>query len=134
MTDFAFFPSQRSIILKFQTKIYRLLILGFESKWDPTYPYWTDITYEKATCLSLEQEQQLQKQCELLWKRFDCRDYARFDFRSNQKGEIKLLEVNPNPGWCWDGKLAYMAKLDNLKYSELLDLILKASWDRLRLS
>lgn len=109
-------------------------ILGFESKWDPESPYWTEISYEKASNLSPEQERRLQEQCKDLWKRFDCRDYARFDFRSSKKGEIKLLEVNPNPGWCWDGKLAYMAKLDGLEYSDLLDLILKASWQRLSLS
>ncbi|KAI8900378.1 hypothetical protein BC833DRAFT_656359 [Globomyces pollinis-pini] len=107
-------------------------ILGFESKWDPKSPYWSDVKFEKAH-LDDKTELQLQKHCIQLWERFGCRDYARFDFRSDSKGEIKLLEVNPNPGWCWDGKLAYMAKLDGLDYHELLDLILKASWKRLGL-
>ncbi len=44
-----------------------------------------------------------------LFERLGCRDYARFDFRADAKGEIKLLEVNPNPGWCWDGKVNLMA-------------------------
>ncbi|MEZ5856964.1 MAG: hypothetical protein R3D67_20325 [Hyphomicrobiaceae bacterium] len=35
-----------------------------------------------------------------LFERLGCRDYARFDFRADARGEIKLLEVNPNPGWC----------------------------------
>jgi hypothetical protein len=35
--------------------------------------------------------------------RLGSRDYARFDFRANSNGEIKLLEANPNLDWCWDG-------------------------------
>ncbi|KAJ3302433.1 hypothetical protein HDV03_004977 [Kappamyces sp. JEL0829] len=107
-------------------------ILGFESKWDPDSPYWTDIAYERAVDLAPEQEEALQNSCKILWERFSCRDYARFDFRSDSNGVIKLLEVNPNPGWCWDGKFAYMGKLAGLEYHDVLQLILKASWKRLR--
>ena len=55
-----------------------------------------------------------------LFERLGCRDYARFDFRADAKGEIKLLEVNPNPGWCWDGKMNLMAGFQGMRYSELL--------------
>ncbi len=60
-----------------------------------------------------------------------CRDYARFDYRADAKGEIKLLEVNPNPGWCWDGKLNIMAKFQGMRYAELLGHILQAAVERL---
>ena len=87
-------------------------ILGYESKWDPDSPYWTDIKYKRAY-LSREVEDQLKRNCITLWERFGCRDYARFDFRCDKgrgdgsdDGLIKLLEVNPNPGWCHDGKMA----------------------------
>ncbi|WP_411016505.1 hypothetical protein, partial [Salmonella sp. s30044] len=56
-----------------------------------------------------------------------------FDFRADAKGEIKLLEVNPNPGWCWDGKLNIMAGFMGVRYAELLALILQAAVDRLNL-
>ena len=54
-------------------------------------------------------QQQLVEHSARLFERLGCRDYARFDFRADARGEIKLLEVNPNPGWCWDGKLNLMA-------------------------
>ena len=66
-----------------------------------------------------------------LFERLGCRDYARFDFRADAKGEIKLLEVNPNPGWCWDGKLNLMASFQGMRYSELLGQILGAAEERL---
>ncbi|KAI8827056.1 uncharacterized protein EV422DRAFT_23632 [Fimicolochytrium jonesii] len=109
-------------------------ILGFESKWDPSSPYWTDITYKRASGLSDELVKQLHEWCVALSDRFGCRDYARFDFRADKAdgtGTIKLLEVNPNPGWCWDGKLAYMGKLEGLQYHDVLGMVLKAAWQRL---
>ncbi|KAI8998233.1 hypothetical protein BC832DRAFT_517822, partial [Gaertneriomyces semiglobifer] len=106
-------------------------ILGYESKWDPTSPYWTDISYKSAS-LPESTIKQLQQWCVMLNERFGCRDYARFDFRADAEGNIKLLEVNPNPGWCWDGKMAYMGKLEGLDYKDVIGMILKAACDRLR--
>jgi D-alanine-D-alanine ligase len=105
-------------------------ILGYESKWDPTSPYWSDITYERAE-LPIDVQEKLQKSCIQLWDRFSCRDYCRFDFRASKDGQLKLLEVNPNPGWCWDGKFAHMAKLDGIEYEKLIEMILETSWKRL---
>jgi D-alanine-D-alanine ligase len=66
----------------------------------------------------------------LLFQRVGCRDYARFDFRTDAKGDIKLLEINPNPAWCWDGKLNLMAGLAGYSYGEFLQLILAAAQSR----
>jgi len=65
-----------------------------------------------------------------LFERLRCRDYARFDFRADADGEIKLLEVNPNPGWCWDGKMNLMAGFAGLRYSEFLGAVLTAAEER----
>jgi D-alanine-D-alanine ligase len=61
----------------------------------------------------------------------ECRDYARFDFRTDADGEIKLLEANPNPGWCWDGKMNFMAGYAGLRYADLLRTILDAAAERI---
>jgi D-alanine-D-alanine ligase len=42
-----------------------------------------------------------------------------------------LLEVNPNPGWCWDGHLAKMAAMSNISYQRLLEMILQAAEQRI---
>lgn len=135
-TGFHFFPI---LEVDFSTIIAKQLppILGYESKWEPSSPYWTDIKYKRAI-LTSDVEARLKNYCRVLWDRFGCRDYARFDFRCTKgrgdgldDGVIKLLEVNPNPGWCWDGKLAYMAKLDGYSYSQMLSMILNAARIRL---
>ncbi len=108
-------------------------ILGYESKWEPDSPYWTQIRYREAT-LNDQAQQQLIDHSTRLFERLGCRDYARFDFRADAKGEIKLLEVNPNPGWCWDGKLNIMAGWQGMRYSDLLGQILQAAVERLAIT
>jgi D-alanine-D-alanine ligase len=104
-------------------------ILGYESKWEPDSPYWTQIRYHEAN-LPEHVQGQLIEHSARLFERLGCRDYARFDFRADAKGEIKLLEVNPNPGWCWDGKVNIMAGFQGMRYTELLSQILAAAEER----
>ena len=59
--------------------------------------------------------------------RLECHDYVRLDWRLDSEGNPKLLEVNPNPGWCWDGHLNEMANFDGLSYNELLRMILRSA-------
>jgi len=106
-------------------------ILGYESKWLPDSPYWTQIRY-KETTLPASIQRTIVEYSSRLFERLKCRDYARFDFRANADGEIKLLEVNPNPGWCWDGKMNLMAGMAGLRYSEFLGMVLEAATGRLR--
>jgi D-alanine-D-alanine ligase len=104
-------------------------ILGYESKWLPDSPYWNNIKYKEAV-LKEDVYAQLVNNSILLFERLECRDYARFDFREDDQKNIKLLEVNPNPGWCWDGKMNLMAGFKGLTYDQFLDLILKAAIER----
>eukprot|EP01147_Barroeca_monosierra_P002319 gene2319-5302_t len=103
-------------------------ILAYESKWDPSSPYWTCISYSPAE-ITESQKKTLYQQCCQLFERMELCDYGRFDFRySIHHGVFKLLEVNPNPGWCWDGKLALMYERAGLTYDHLIaDIINSAS-------
>ena len=108
-------------------------ILGYESKWLPESPYWNSIKYQQAE-LETDTERQLYDYAVLLFERLGCRDYARFDFRTDAAGVIKLLEVNPNPGWCWDGKLNLMASYAGKSYAQLLEMIIDSALERNRLN
>jgi D-alanine-D-alanine ligase len=104
-------------------------ILSFESKAVPDSPYWTDIKF-RAAKLDAATEARLGDIARRLFKRLELRDYGRFDFRAGADGEIKLMEVNPNPAWAWDGKLAMMAGFAGLSYAGMLGLILEAALTR----
>ena len=69
--------------------------------------------------------------CIQLFERLGCRDYARFDWRLDSNGTPRLLEANPNPGWCWDGHLAKAAALDGTGYGKMLEMILDAAARRI---
>lgn len=101
-------------------------ICGYEAKWLQDSPYMKALKSIPAT-VPASVEQELVYHSLKLFERLDCRDYCRFDWRLNSLGEPKLLEVNPNPGWCWDGHLAKMSALGNLDYSQMLEAIINAA-------
>jgi len=105
-------------------------ILSYESKAMPDSPYWTEIKFKRAA-LTAEAEEGLAAAARLLFARLGLRDYARFDFRVGADGVVKLMEVNPNPAWANDGKLAFMAGFAELSYTEMLRRILEAAITRL---
>lgn len=94
-------------------------ILSFESKAVPDSPYWNDIRYVPAQ-VPPDVHESLGDTARRLFPRLGLRDYARFDFRTDAQGRIKLLEVNPNPAWGYDGKMALMAGFAGWSYGELL--------------
>jgi D-alanine-D-alanine ligase len=104
-------------------------ICGYESKWLPETPYWNI----KSIPADLPEnvEKFIIECCLKLSERLECRDYCRFDWRLDANGSPKLLEVNPNPGWCWDGHLAKMAEITNIPYMEMLKTILQATEQRI---
>ncbi|AKB18910.1 MULTISPECIES: methyltransferase domain-containing protein [unclassified Methanosarcina] len=103
-------------------------ICGYEAKWLPDSPYWK--IKSVPAILSEKTEKEILRCCLALFTRLGCRDYARFDWRLDAEGRPKLLEVNPNPGWCWDGHLAKMAAYTNISYSGMLAAILEAAKKR----
>jgi D-alanine-D-alanine ligase len=104
-------------------------ICGYESKWLPETPYWNIKSIPADLPENIEKF--IIECCLKLSERLECRDYCRFDWRLDANGSPKLLEVNPNPGWCWDGHLAKMAEIANIPYMEMLKTILQATEQRI---
>jgi D-alanine-D-alanine ligase len=104
-------------------------VCGYEAKWLPDSPYWS--LKSVPANLPDDMEKFIIECCLKLFERLECRDYCRFDWRIDSKGDPKILEVNPNPGWCWDGHLAKMANAAGLSYPEMLSAILRSTEERL---
>jgi D-alanine-D-alanine ligase len=105
-------------------------ILSYESKTVPSSPYWSEIRFRKAI-LEQAMHDRMIADAKRLFARLGCRDYARFDFRVAADGAAKLMEVNPNPAWGYDGKLALMAGFAGISYAGMLEMILNAALRRL---
>jgi D-alanine-D-alanine ligase len=107
-------------------------ILSYESKSLPDSPYWTEIKFKRAEADAATLHR-ITVAAERLFERLGCRDYARFDFRVGADEVPKLMEVNPNPAWANDGKLAFMAGFAGIAYPRMLEMILEAAQTRLGL-
>lgn len=101
-------------------------ICGYEAKWLQDSPYYRLLRSVEAH-LEPEAEKLIIASSLKLSERLDTRDYVRFDWRLDLAGKPKLLEVNPNPGWCWDGHLAKMAGIRGMDYAAMLQHILEAA-------
>ena len=127
-------PPDNYIILPIIEEDYSMLppelpkLCGYEAKWLPDSPYWNI----KSIPANLPDDVvDFIENCSLrLFERLECQDYARFDWRLDKEGNPKLLEVNPNPGWCWDGHLAKMCKFADISYKEMLKRILEVAEKR----
>ncbi len=104
-------------------------IRDFRAKTDPESRR-SKLVASRPARLAAAAAERLIADSKLLFERLGCRDYARFDFRCDAAGGPKLLDVNPNPGWGWDGSLATMAKYAGMAYPELLAAILEAAHRR----
>ncbi|RTR02455.1 D-alanine--D-alanine ligase family protein [Halomonas nitroreducens] len=104
-------------------------ILTHGSKADPDSPYWARLQFRRARIDDVKRSQ-LVDYSVTLFRRLGLRDYARFDFREGEDGQPRLLDVNTNPTWYRDGKLALMAEWAGHPYQELLRLILEAAISR----
>jgi len=124
-------PPEDYIVLPIIEEDYSVLpdglpkICGYEAKWLPDSPYWNIKSIPAE--LPEEIKRYIIEWCLKLFERLECRDYCRFDWRLDAKKEPRLLEINPNPGWCWDGHLSKMAKVAMMSYAEMLEAILRAT-------
>jgi D-alanine-D-alanine ligase len=104
-------------------------ILSYESKAISTSPYWQQIRYRRAE-IDDERLGKIIEASKLLFTRLGCRDYGRFDFRAGADGTLKLLEVNANPAWCWDGKMQIMIGFAGGTESDFFAMLLDAAQRR----
>lgn len=105
-------------------------LCGYEAKWLPDSPYYMQEENTKKANLTPAVREAVVDGSRRMFERLGCRDYARFDWRCAADGRPRLLEVNPNPGWCWDGHMAVQARHAGLSYAELLEKILEAAFAR----
>ncbi len=105
-------------------------ICCYEAKWSVESPLYKK---SKPVCPANIPESLRDELAGIALKAYEtmrCRDYARVDMRVGEDGNIKVLEVNPNPDISRDAGLARAAKAAGLDYSKLISGIVAAAWAR----
>jgi D-alanine-D-alanine ligase len=107
-------------------------IVSYQAKWDPL-----DEAYHKTipSCpadlpkaTTLRAQQLAMAATEAL----GTRDYARVDMRLDKKGNLYILEVNPNPNLSEGTGIARSAEAAKMKFSDLLRAIVESALERAR--
>ena len=93
-------------------------------KWDPKYQKKNGITTALATALSSNLKQEIERGRKLSYRVLHMSGYARMDFRLTDKGEVFLLEANPNPNLSYGEDLAESAEMIGINYESLLSRII----------
>jgi D-alanine-D-alanine ligase len=105
-------------------------IVSYQAKWEPLHE-----AYHKTipSCPADLPATTTKRAQELAMKATDAlgtRDYARVDMRMNKKGELFILEVNPNPNLSEGTGIARSAEAAGLKFKDLLGNIVESALER----
>ncbi|MEM0481824.1 MAG: methyltransferase domain-containing protein [Nitrososphaerota archaeon] len=98
-------------------------ICTYQAKWIPASSYGAVRSVPASLPPSIKS--MMTKWSIQLFKRLECRDYARFDWRLGSDGVPYFLEANPNPGWVWDGHLRRACSYMGWTYRRMLLEIIK---------
>jgi D-alanine-D-alanine ligase len=100
-------------------------ILTFSAKWDPQSIYFKGT---KAVCpaqIEARLQEHIAQTALLAFRLLGSRGYARVDFRLDQEGELKIIELNPNPDISPDAGAALQARTSGLNYQQFIDQIVQ---------
>jgi D-alanine-D-alanine ligase len=105
-------------------------ICGYEAKWVPE-----SVEYQKSkpVCpapLEEETRKKLEQTAIQVFKLFECRDYARVDFRVDQDGRMHVIDVNPNPDISPQAGMSRQIKVKGMTYEHFIGGVLEKALQR----
>ncbi len=102
-------------------------ICCYEAKWVTASPLYKKTVPRCPANVTDQLRDELQSIALKAYETMGCRDYARVDMRVGEDGNIKVLEVNPNPDISPDAGLARAAMASGLDYQALIAEIVEAA-------
>jgi D-alanine-D-alanine ligase len=105
-------------------------IAGQEVKWEKGSEAYEVTRAAAAKDLDEGTRKRLQETAVQVYSALKLRDYGRVDMRLTPKGEIYVIEANPNPWLAPEGELAIAAGLAGRRYGELIGQIVELALAR----
>ncbi len=105
-------------------------IATYNVKWNDKYRKKIGFKYGFAQCLQKATQTQIEKLTKRVYRKLLLSGYARLDLRMDTKGDIYVLEANPNAAITHDDELALSAKKAGYRYEELIQRLLKLGLQR----
>ena len=100
-------------------------ILTFSAKWDPQSTYFE---HAKAVCpaeIGTELRERIVQTARLAFKVLGNHGYARVDFRLDSEGQLKVIELNPNPDISPDAGASLQAQVAGMNYNQFIEEIVQ---------
>ncbi len=105
-------------------------ILTFSAKWEPDSPYYQGTKVVCPAEISAEERELISKTALAAFRLLGCQGYARVDMRMDKEGQLKVIEVNPNPDISPDAGAPRQAKTAGMTYTQFIDAIVKLALEK----
>jgi D-alanine-D-alanine ligase len=105
-------------------------IVSFRAKWDEESPMFNSTVPVCPAQVSKRTERRIKDIALRSYACIGCRDYARVDMRGDPKGNLYVLEVNPNPDISPKAGFARAARAAGHSYGEMIVQICQAAMER----
>jgi D-alanine-D-alanine ligase len=105
-------------------------IVSYRAKWDEESPMYSSTIPICPANLSKRLESRIKDIAIRSYLCVGCRDYARVDMRTDSRGSLYVLEVNPNPDISPKAGFARAAHAAGYSYSEMILRISEAAMER----
>lgn len=105
-------------------------IVSYNAKWDEESPLFSATVPICPANLSKRLEKRIKDLAIRSYQCIGCRDYARVDIRTDTRGSLYVLEVNPNPDISPEAGFARAARTAGYSYTEMIQRISEAAMER----
>ncbi len=105
-------------------------IVSYRAKWDEESPMYSSTIPICPATLSKRLENRIKDIAVRSHLCVGCRDYARVDMRTDSRGSLYVLEVNPNPDISPKAGFARAARAAGYTYAEMILRISEAAMER----
>lgn len=105
-------------------------IVSYRAKWDEESPLFSATIPVCPADLSKRLENRINDLAIRSYQCIGCRDHARVDMRTDSRGSLYVLEVNPNPDISPEAGFARAARAAGYSYSDMIQRISEAAMER----
>ena len=106
-------------------------IVDYAAKWLPESFEYQNTPRVIPARLTQKQSEEVERHALAAWSALDCSDYARVDFRLDEKGRPVALEVNTNPDIAPQGGFCAALQSAGVPYEEFVHAVLDNALQRL---
>ncbi|HAV22920.1 MAG: hypothetical protein A2X67_02385 [Ignavibacteria bacterium GWA2_55_11] len=105
-------------------------IVSYNAKWMEGTPEYTGTRGVCPAPIPADVEKRAKEIGLKAFRLMGLRDYGRVDMRLDAKGNLHILEVNPNPDIADDAGFARSARTYGLTFNEIVARIVEYAWER----